>query len=94
MTVQAQVLDLLARIRRERGLALLFIGHDLAAVAAVSDRIAVLKDGLLVEEGPVQQVLQAPRTAYAQALIDAMPRSVQAVPPLACDRPMHVLAAG
>ena len=80
MTVQAQVLDLLARIRRDRGLALLFIGHDLAAVAAISDRIAVMKNGVLVEEGTVQQVLQAPRTAYARALIDAMPRSLQAAP--------------
>ncbi|MBU8544336.1 MULTISPECIES: dipeptide ABC transporter ATP-binding protein [Roseomonadaceae] len=49
MTVQAQVLDLLGRIRRERGLALLFIGHDLEAVGAVSERIAVMKDGRVVE---------------------------------------------
>jgi peptide/nickel transport system ATP-binding protein len=94
MTVQAQVLELLARIRRERGLALLFIGHDLAAVAVVSDRIAVMKDGLLVEEGPVRQVLQAPRTAYARALIDAMPRGLPAVPAPIGDRPAHALATG
>jgi peptide/nickel transport system ATP-binding protein len=74
MTVQAQVLDLLARIRRERGLALLFIGHDLEAVGAVSERIAVLRDGRLEEIGPAEQVLRRPTTAYAQALVAAMPR--------------------
>jgi len=74
MTVQAQVLDLLARIRRERGLALLFIGHDLEAVGAVSERIAVMKDGRVVEIGPAEAILQRPVTAYAQALVGAMPR--------------------
>jgi peptide/nickel transport system ATP-binding protein len=74
MTVQAQILDLLGRIRRERGLALLFIGHDLAAVGAVSERIAVMKDGRVVELGATDAVLQRPATAYAQALVGAMPR--------------------
>jgi ABC-type glutathione transport system ATPase component len=73
MTVQRQVLDLLNRIRRVRGLALLFIGHDLEAVGAVSDRIAVMRAGRVVEEGPAHQVLRAPRTPYAQALVGAMP---------------------
>jgi peptide/nickel transport system ATP-binding protein len=74
MTVQAQVLDLLGRIRRERDLALLFIGHDLEAVGAVSDRIAVMKDGRVVEIGAADAVLHRPATAYAQALVAAMPR--------------------
>jgi len=74
MTVQAQVLDLLGRIRRERGLAMLFIGHDLEAVRAVSERIAVMKDGRVVEIGAANAVLQRPVTAYAQALVAAMPR--------------------
>jgi peptide/nickel transport system ATP-binding protein len=74
MTVQAQVLDLLGRIRRERGLALLFIGHDLDAVGAVSERIAVMKDGRLVEIGAAEDVLLRPVTAYARALVGAMPR--------------------
>ena len=74
MTVQAQVLDLLGRIRRERGLALLFIGHDLEAVGAVSERIAVMKDGRVVEIGAADAVLQRPVTAYARALVGAMPR--------------------
>jgi ABC-type oligopeptide transport system ATPase subunit len=74
MTVQAQVLDLLARIRRERGLALLFIGHDLETVGAVSDRIAVMKDGRVIEIGPAEAILQRPATAFTQALVAAMPR--------------------
>jgi ABC-type glutathione transport system ATPase component len=74
MTVQAQVLDLLGRIRRERGLALLFIGHDLEAVGAIAERIAVMKDGRIVETGAAEHVLQRPLTAYAQALVAAMPR--------------------
>ena len=74
MTVQAQVLALLGRIRRERGLALLFIGHDLEAVGAVSERIAVMKDGRVVEIGAADAVLHNPITSYAQALVAAMPR--------------------
>ena len=74
MTVQAQVLDLLARIRRERGLALLFIGHDLETVGAVSDRIAVMKDGRVIESGPAEAILQRPANAFTQALVAAMPR--------------------
>jgi ABC-type glutathione transport system ATPase component len=74
MTVQAQVLDLLGRIRRERRLALLFIGHDLEAVGAVSERIAVMKDGRVVEIGEADAVLHHPVTPYAQALVAAMPR--------------------
>ena len=74
MTVQAQVLDLLARIRRERGLALLFIGHDLETVGAVSDRIAVMKDGRVIEIGTAEAILQRPANAFTQALVAAMPR--------------------
>ena len=74
MTVQAQVLDLLARIRRERGLALLFIGHDLETVGAVSDRIAVMKNGRLIEIGTAEAILQRPANAFTQALVTAMPR--------------------
>jgi peptide/nickel transport system ATP-binding protein len=74
MTVQRQILDLLNRIRVARSLALLFIGHDLEAVEAVSDRIAVMRAGQVVEEGPAGRVMRAPRTPYAKALVAAMPR--------------------
>lgn len=79
MTVQRQVLDLLNRLRRSRGFALLFIGHDLEAVEAVSDRIAVMRAGRIVEDGPAGQVLRAPRTPYARALVAAMPRRPEPV---------------
>ena len=81
MTVQAQILDLLNRIQRERGLALLFIGHDLEAVGAVTDRIAVMKDGRLVEIGAADAILERPVTAYAQALVGAMPHRLARTAP-------------
>ncbi len=80
MTVQAQILDLLGRIRRERGLALLFIGHDLEAVGAIAEHIAVMKGGRIVEVGATEDVLHRPVTAYAQALVAAMPRRTSRQP--------------
>ena len=70
------VLDLLARLKRERGLALLFVTHDLAAAAAVAERIAVLEAGRIVELGDAAEVLAHPRHAHTQALVAArqMPR--------------------
>ena len=74
VTVQAQVLDLLADVQGEVGAAMLFITHDLAVASKVADRLAVLKDGGLVEQGPTRQTLQAPRHDYTKALIAALPR--------------------
>jgi oligopeptide/dipeptide ABC transporter ATP-binding protein len=73
VTVQKQILDLLDRLRRELQLALLFITHDLAVVANVADRVAVMYAGRIVEEGPVQQVLTAPLHPYTQGLLNASP---------------------
>jgi ABC-type glutathione transport system ATPase component len=81
MTVQAQILALLNRIRRECGLALRFIGHDLQAVEAVSDRIAVMSQGRIVEEGPAAQVLRAPRTEHGRARVEAMPARARPAQP-------------
>ncbi|WP_235498265.1 ABC transporter ATP-binding protein [Frankia sp. R43] len=72
VTVQAQVLDLLRRLRQE-GLALLLISHDLAVVAGIADRIAVMYGGLIVEGGPAEQVLRDPRHPYTRALLAAVP---------------------
>ena len=74
VTVQKQILELLARLRRELGLALIFITHDLGVVAQIADRIAVLYAGRIVEEGPAQQVLRAPRHPYTKGLLRASPR--------------------
>ena len=74
VTVQKQILDLLAALRRELGLALLFITHDLGVVARVADRIAVTYAGRIVEEGPAREVLERPRHPYTVGLLRASPQ--------------------
>jgi oligopeptide/dipeptide ABC transporter ATP-binding protein len=76
-TVQKQILDLLARLRRDLGLALLFITHDLGVVAQVADRIAVTYAGRIVEEGPAREVLERPRHPYTAGLLRASPQLVR-----------------
>ncbi len=74
VTVQKQILELLMRLRRELGLSLIFITHDLAVVAQVAERVAVLYAGRVVEEGPVAEVLRAPRHPYTEGLLRASPQ--------------------
>ena len=71
VTVQAQVLELLAALKRRLGMALLLITHDLAVVAEIADRVVVMYAGRKVEEGPVRSVFAAPRHPYTAALLDA-----------------------
>jgi peptide/nickel transport system ATP-binding protein len=73
VTVQAQILALLQRLRREHGLSMLFISHDLAVVAQVADRIAVMRHGVLVEQGTTRQILTAPQHPYTQQLLASAP---------------------
>jgi oligopeptide/dipeptide ABC transporter ATP-binding protein len=73
VTVQEQILELLSELRRELGLALLFITHDLAVVARVAERIAVLYAGRVVESGPASEVLLRPRHPYTEGLLHASP---------------------
>lgn len=90
VTVQKQILELLAQLRRDLGLALLFITHDLGVVAQVADRIAVTYAGRIVEEGPSRELLSGPRHPYTEGLLRASPQLVRhklepipgAVPPL------------
>ncbi|MGB6431553.1 MAG: ABC transporter ATP-binding protein [Candidatus Acidiferrales bacterium] len=74
VTVQEQILELLATLRTELGLTLLFITHDLAVVARVAQRIAVLYAGRVVEVGPVDEILARPRHPYTEGLLRASPR--------------------
>jgi len=74
VTVQEQILDLLVTLRSELGLTLLFITHDLAVVARVADRIAVLYAGRVVELGPAAEILARPRHPYTEGLLRASPR--------------------
>lgn len=73
VSVQAAVLNLLAELQAEFGLALLFITHNLGVVASVADRVAVLVNGLICEEGATAPLLHAPQHPYTQQLIDAAP---------------------
>lgn len=71
MSVQAQIVDLLRDLQKKHNLAYLFISHDLKVVRALADHVLVMKDGRVVEEGPAEQIFDAPRTAYTKALMAA-----------------------
>ncbi|MGK7234878.1 dipeptide ABC transporter ATP-binding protein [Streptomyces hygroscopicus] len=73
VSVQAQVLNLLTQLRRDRGLAMLFISHDLTVVRHMCSRIAVLRHGRIVETGDREQIMERPDSDYTRALIEATP---------------------
>ncbi|MNS35474.1 Glutathione import ATP-binding protein GsiA [compost metagenome] len=73
VTTQAQILALIARIQKEKGMGVMFVTHDFGVVAEIAHRVAVMEKGILVEQGPADEVLNRPRHPYTQRLIAAVP---------------------
>ena len=74
VTIQAEILGLIDRLKRENGMAVLFITHDMAVVAQMADRVVVMYRGDVVEEGLVSAIFEAPQQAYTRALLAAVPK--------------------
>jgi peptide/nickel transport system ATP-binding protein/oligopeptide transport system ATP-binding protein len=87
VTVEAQILELLRRMRRDHGTALLFVTHDMGVVAEMADRVLVMYAGKVVEQGAVDDVLRRPRNPYTRALIESIP-----TPSTPRDLPMPAIA--
>jgi len=85
VTTQAHILELLRDIAAERGMAMVYVSHDLGAIARVCDRVVVMYAGEVVLEGPTRQVLRAPAHPYAQGLLASIPRLDDATLPVALD---------
>ena len=77
VTIQGQILYRMQEICRQHNTALIWITHDLGVVAELADRVAVMYAGRIVESGPVEQVLEAPRHPYTRGLLDSMPGATQ-----------------
>lgn len=74
VTIQAQILDLIKDIQEDFGMSVLFITHDMAVIAEMADRVVVMFNGEIVEQGPVDQIFHAPQHEYTKKLIGAVPR--------------------
>ncbi|MGI9331732.1 MAG: ABC transporter ATP-binding protein [Gammaproteobacteria bacterium] len=74
VTIQAQIIDLVKRLRRELGMAIIWITHDLGVVAGIADRVMVMYAGLIIERGDVRSLYKAPRHPYTRGLLSTLPR--------------------
>jgi oligopeptide/dipeptide ABC transporter ATP-binding protein len=77
VTVQAQIVALLRKLREEREMAMIFVSHDIALVASLADEIAVMYGGRIVEQAPTDVLVSSPRMRYAHALMQAIPQVTQ-----------------
>jgi len=91
VTIQAQILALLEKLRREIGLAVLFVTHNLGVVAEIADRIVVMYSGRIVEEGDVRSLFKAPRHPYTRGLLACLPRRALADKAASNQRPLHAI---
>lgn len=78
VSIQAQILTMLDDLRTRLGLTFVFISHDLSVISHVCDTVAVMTDGAVVEEGPVDKVLGDPQHAYTRTLLDSVPALARA----------------
>ena len=77
VVTQARILEEVERLRSERGIAVVYVSHDLAVVASIADRVAVMYEGSIVEEGDATEVISRPQHAYTQRLVASIPRLVE-----------------
>ncbi len=99
VTIQAQITDLVKRLRSELGMAIIWITHDLGVVAGLAQRVIVMYGGFIIEEAPVQELYANPSHPYTIGLIGSLPRvdqgenqklfSIEGVPPLLIEKPKH-----
>lgn len=85
VTIQAEILEVMKKLRVERGLGIILITHDLAVISEIADRVAVMKAGKIVETGRVKQILVSPQHSYTRELLDAVPRIAAPTPRQAHD---------
>ena len=85
VTIQAEILKLIDRLREKNGMSVLLITHDFGVVAQVGDRVAVMHQGRLVEQGPARDVVHTPSHAYTRKLIRALPENLPPLPPVKVD---------
>ncbi|AVO47482.1 microcin ABC transporter ATP-binding protein [Phreatobacter cathodiphilus] len=92
VTTQAQILSLIKDLQKRKGTAVLFITHDFGVVAEIADRVAVMQYGLVVEQGPAEEVLNRPQHAYTKQLIAAVPPLKAPPPRPISDEPILTIA--
>ncbi len=79
VTVQAQILDLMRRLQKEKGMGILFITHNLGVIAETADRVVVMYSGVVVEESSVGELFESPRHPYTLGLLNSVPRLGQSI---------------